>query len=108
MMVVINFLIAIATFVILYLLERLFSLWLRKKPFWPLLSWSLLVDAIAYTVLFFLLIGIIHIVFKKVDVIGLIGLDLAIYFLIQIVNPSKIYFALKNKYNVQNELNKEL
>ena len=96
-----NYLIAVLTFVVLYLFEKLILLWREKKPLLPLVSWALLVDAIAYTVLSFLLIGIIHIVFKKIDAIGFVWLDIALYFLIKITKPSVIFFSIKNKENIQ-------
>ena len=92
-----NYLIAVLTFVVLYLFEKLFLLWIKKKPLLPIVSYHLLVDAITYTALSLLLIGIIHIVFKKVDAIGLVWLDIALYFFIKIVKPSVIFFAFKNK-----------
>ena len=95
-----NYLIAVLTFVVLYLFEKLVLLWLKKKPL-PIVSYSLLVDAITYTALSFLLIGIIHLVFKKVDAIGLVWLDIALYFLIKLVKPSNIFFSVKNKEKVQ-------
>ena len=96
-----NYLVCILVFVVIYLLERVILLWNKKKPLLPVVSWSLLVDAIAYTVLSFLLIGVIHLVFKKIDAFGLVWLDIAIYFLIKLINPSAIYFAIKNKESVQ-------
>ena len=101
MMVLLNFLIAIAAFVVLYLVERLVMMWLKKKAFWPLISWSLLVEAIAYTAFSFLLIGVIHLVFKKIDSLGLVFLDIAIYSFIKLINPSKAFFAIKNKEKVK-------
>ena len=97
MVILLNFLIAILVFVVFYLLEKLVLLWIKKKPLLPIVSYALLVDAIAYTCLSFLLIGIIHLVFKKIDAIGLIWLDVAIYFLIKVVKPSAIFSGIKNK-----------
>ena len=96
-----NYLIAVLTFVVLYLFEKLVLLWREKKPLLPLVSWALLVDAIAYTVLSFLLIGIIHIVFKKIDAIGLVWLDIALHFLTKVTKPSVIFFNIKNKESIQ-------
>ena len=97
MILLLNYLIAILVFVVIYLFEKLILLWIKKKPLLPLVSWALLVDAIAYTSLSFLLIGVIHLVFKKVDAIGLIWLDIATYFLVKIIKPSVIFFGIKNK-----------
>ena len=96
-----NLLIAVISFVVIYLFERLVLLWWKKKPLLPIVSYALLVDAIAYTLLSFLLIGIIHIVFKKVDAIGLIWLDIAIYLLIKFIKPSVIFFCTRSKEKVQ-------
>ena len=96
-----NYLVCILVFVVIYLLEKVILLWTKKKPLLPIVGWSLLVDAIAYTVLSFLLIGVIHLVFKKIDAFGLVWLDVAIYFLIKLINPSAIYFAIKKKESVQ-------
>ena len=96
-----NYLIAVISFVVIYLFERLVLLWWKKKPLLPIVSYALLVDAIAYTLLSFLLIGIIHIVFKKVDAIGLIWLDIAIYLLIKFIKPSVIFFCIRSKEKVQ-------
>ena len=94
-----NYIIALLVFVVIYLLERLVLLWLKKKPL-PIISYGLLVDAIAYTALTFLLIGIVHIVFKKVDAVGLVWLDIALYFLLKLLSPSSLFFAFKNKKRV--------
>ena len=96
-----NYLIAILIFALLYMLERLFLLWLKKKPLLPIVSYHLLVDAIIYTVLTFLLIGIIYVVFKKVDNFSVIWLDFGFYYLIKLIKPSSIFFKLKNKEDVQ-------
>ena len=101
MSLLINYIIAILTFVILYVVERLLALWIKKKPLLPFVSYDLLVDAIAYTFLSFLLIGIIHIFYKKVDTIGLIWLDIAFYLLIKLVKPSVVFFGIKNKEKIQ-------
>ena len=100
MILLLNYLIAILAFVVIYLFEKLILLWIKKKPLLPFVNWALLVDAIAYTSLSFLLIGVIHIVFKKVDAISLIWLDIATYFLVKIAKPSNIFFGLKNKENI--------
>ena len=96
-----NYLIAILIFALLYMLERLFLLWLKKKPLLPIVSYHLLVDAIIYTVLTFLLIGIIYVVFKKVDNFSVIWLDFGFYYLIKLIKPSSIFFKLRNKEDVQ-------
>ena len=100
MILLLNYLIAILIFVVIYLVEKLLLFWIKKKPLLPFVSYALLVDAIAYTCLSFLLIGVIHIVFKKIDAIGLIWLDISLYFLIKLINPSVIFFGIKNKENV--------
>ena len=100
-MILLNFLFAILVFVVLYALERLVLLWFEKKPLLPIFSYDLLVDAIAYTVLIFLLISIIHLIFKKVDTIGLIWLDVAVYILVKFIKPSVIFFNIKNKEKIQ-------
>ena len=99
-MVFLNYLVAILVFVVLYLIERLFMMWLKKIRIWPLISWDLLVNAIAYTVLSFLLIGIIHIVFKKVNSACLVFLDLALYLFIKLVKPAVLFFKVKNKERI--------
>ena len=101
MKLLLNYLIAVLIFVVIYLIERLVLLWIKKKPLLPLVSWSLLVDAIAYTVLTFLLIGVIHLAFKKIDAIGLVFLDISLYFFIKVVKPADIFFAVKHKEKVE-------
>ncbi len=101
MVILLNFLIAILVFVVFYLLEKLALLWIKRKPLLPLVSYALLVDAIAYTALSFLLIGIIHIIFKKIDAIGLVWLDIAICLLIKLIKPSVIFFGIRNKENIE-------
>ncbi|MBO4668134.1 MAG: hypothetical protein J5666_08455, partial [Bacilli bacterium] len=101
MVLLLNFLVAILVFVVFYLLEKLVLLWIKRKPLLPLVSYTLLVDAIAYTALSFLLIGIIHIVFKKIDAIGLVWLDIAICLLIKLIKPSVIFFGIRNKENIE-------
>lgn len=101
MILLLNYSIAILVFVVIYLMERLVLLWIKKKPLLSIVSYALLVDAIAYTCLSFLIIGVIHIVFKKIDAISLIWLDIALYFLIKLVKPSAIFFGIKNKEKIK-------
>ena len=95
-----NYLIAVLIFAVFFLIEKLILLWFKKKPLLPVVSYALLVDAIGYTCLSFLLIGVIHLVFKKIDAIGLIWLDIAIYLLTRITKPSVIFFSIKNKEKI--------
>ena len=103
LMLIINYLLAIATFIVIYLAERLVLFWIKKKPMWPLISYDLLVDAISYTAAFLVLIGILHLVFKKVDTLGLIWFDIALYLVIKFIRPHHIFFKLKNKENIEFE-----
>ena len=100
MILLFNYLIAILVFVVVYLFERLILLWTKKKPLLPIVSYALLVGAIAYTALTFLLIGILHIVFKKIDAIGLVWLDIVTYILIKLIKPSVLFFSIKNKEKI--------
>ena len=79
-MLIVNILLALLTFIIIFLLEKLALFLLKKEKLWPLFSYNLLVNATSYTILALLLIGVLHIVFKKVDTISLIWLDIALYF----------------------------
>lgn len=100
-MILLNYLLALLLFVVIYLAQRLVSFWVKKKPIWPLFSFDLLKDAIAYTVLVFLVIGVLHIVFKKVQTINLLWLDACLYILVAIIKPHKIYSVFKNKEKKQ-------
>ena len=97
MMIFLNFLFAVLAFAVIYLAERLIAFWVKKKPIWPLVSYDLLIDAITYTIFAFLLIGILHIVFKKVQTINLLFLDASIYLLIRLVKPHHVFAVFKNK-----------
>ena len=70
---------------------------LKKKTFWPLFNYDLLIDAIAYTVLSFLLMTIIHLVFKKINSFNLLWLDASIYLFIKLIKPHHIFLLFKNK-----------
>ena len=96
-MIFLNFLFAILIFVIIYLIEKLLVFLFKKKPFWPLFNYDLLIDAIAYTVLSFLLITIIHLVFKKINPFNLLWLDVSIYLFIKLIKPHHIFLLFKNK-----------
>ena len=101
MSLLLNYLISALIFAALYIIERLFLLWFKKKPLLPIVSHPLLVDAIAYTALAVLLIGIIHIAFKKVDILGLVWLDITFYILIKLIKPSALFFSAINKEKIQ-------
>ena len=47
MILLLNYLIAILVFVVIYLFEKLILLWIKKKPLLPFVNWAILVDAIA-------------------------------------------------------------
>ena len=97
MMIFLNFLFAILLFVIIYLIEKLLVFLFKKKPFWPLFNYDLLIDAIAYTVLSFLLMTIIHLVFKKINSFNLLWLDASIYLFVRLIKPHHIFLLFKNK-----------
>lgn len=96
-MILVNYLIAILVFVVIYLCERLILFWRKKKAIWPLVDFDLLVSAITYTVLSFLIIGILHIVFKKVQTFNLLWLDISLYIFIKLLNPYHVFTVFKNK-----------
>ena len=96
-MLIIHYLLAVLAFVIIYLAERLILFWLKKKAIWPLIDYHLLVDAITYTVLFIILISVLHIVYKKINTINLLWLDASIYLFIRLIKPGHIFFSIKNK-----------
>ena len=96
-MILINYLLAILLFVVIYLAQRLVLFWMKKKPIWPLFDKDLLVDSITYLVLVIVLLGILHIIFRKIQTINLLWLDASLYILISIIKPHKIFFILKNK-----------
>ena len=97
MMFILNYLFALVLFVVIYLAERLVLFWLKKKAIWPLVDFNLLIDAIAYSVLSLILLGILHLVFKKVNTINLLWLDAFVYIFIHIIKPHAIFALIKNK-----------
>ena len=97
MMIFLDFLFAILIFIIIYLIERLIAFIFKKKALWPLISFNLLKDATTYTVLSFLLIIILHLIFKKINSFNLLWLDAFIYLFIRLIKPHHIYFLFKNK-----------
>ena len=103
MSLLLNYLISALIFAALYIIERLFLLWFKKKPLLPIVSHPLLVDAIAYTALAVLLIGIIHIAFKKVDILGLVWLDITFYILIKLIKPSALFLLMKKEAHTQQQ-----
>ena len=98
-MFLLNYLFALVAFVIIYLAERLILFWFKKKEIWPLVDFNLLKDAIAYSVLSLILLGILHIVFKKINTINLLWLDAFIYIFIHLIKPHQIFNIIKNKEN---------
>ena len=96
-MVFLNYLLALFLFVVIYLVTRLILFWFKKKPIWPLFSFNLLIDAITYTALVIVLLGILHLVFKKIQPINLLWLDAGLYILVSILKPHKIFYVFKNK-----------
>ena len=95
-----NYLFALIAFVIIYLAERLVLFWLKKKDIWPLVDFSLLKDAIVYSALSLLLLGVLHIVFKKINTINLLWLDAFIYIFIHLIKPHQIIDSIKNKEKI--------
>ena len=100
-MLIINYLLALAVFAVIYLVERLFLLWFKKKPLWPCLSFDLLKDAVFYSALSFLLFLILHLVFKKIDMVSLLWLDASLYLLTRLIKPHYWFNTFKNKENVE-------
>ena len=96
-MLFLNYLFALLLFVVIYLAQRLVLFWTKKKPIWPLVDYNLLIDGIAYTILVIVLIGILHIAFKKIQSINLLWLDAGLYILISIIKSHKIFSVFKNK-----------
>ena len=96
-MIFLNYLLALSLFVVIYLAQRLVLFWAKKKPIWPLVSYDLLTDGIAYTALVIVLLGILHIIFKKIQPINLLWLDTFLYVLVATIKPHKIYSVFKNK-----------
>ena len=97
MMFILNYLFALIAFVVIYLGERLVLFWMKKKAIWPLVDMPLLIDAIVYSGLTLLLLGILHIVFRKINTVNLLWLDVFVYIFIHIIKPSKIFELIKNK-----------
>ena len=100
-MILIDYLLALSLFVIIYLISRLFLHLIKKKNFWPLFNYSLLVSAITYTALVILLIGVLHIVFKKIDSGFLITLDVVLVLITFVINPYAIWKTIRNKERLQ-------
>ena len=96
-MFVLNYLFALIAFIIIYLAERLVLFWMKKKAIWPLVDLNLLTDSIFYSGLTLLLLGILHLVFKKVNTINLLWLDAFIYIFVHILKPHVIFNCIKNK-----------
>ena len=96
-MIFINYLLALVLFALIYLGVRLVRFWLKKEPIWPLLSWNLLINGIAYSVLTLVLLGVLHLVFKKINTINLLWLDAFIYIFIALIKPDQIFNQIKNK-----------
>ena len=92
-----NYLFALVIFVVIYLAERLILFWLKKKAIWPLGDFNLLIDSIVYSGFTLLLLGIIHLVFKKVNTINLLWLDAFVYIIIHVIKPSNIVNIIKSK-----------
>ena len=93
----INYLLALSLFVIIYLVTRLVLFCFKKVTFWPLVDFSTLIRAIAYSGITLLFIGVIHLVFKRINTINLLWLDTFIYIFVSIVKPEQIYVSIKNK-----------
>ena len=96
-MFIINYLFALLAFVIIYLAERLLLFWTKKKGIWPLISINLLIDAIAYSAFELVLLGILHLLFKKVNTYNLLFLDLFVYIFLHVLRPHQIFNSIKNK-----------
>ena len=96
-MIFINYLLALVLFALIYLGVRLVRFWLKKEPIWPLLSWNLLINGIAYSVLTLVLLGVLHLVFKKINTINLLWLDAFIYIFVALIKPDQIFNQIKNK-----------
>ena len=97
MMFILNYLFALIAFVIIYLGERLVLFWMKKKAIWSLVDLNLLIDSIFYSGLTLLLLGILHIVFRKINTVNLLWLDVFVYIFVHIIKPSKIFELIKNK-----------
>lgn len=93
----INYLLALTLFVIIYLATRLVLFWSKKKAIWPIVDIDLLIRAIAYSGITLLLLGILHIVFRKINTINLLWLDASIYIFLAVIKPEQIFNLIKNK-----------
>lgn len=93
----INYLLALLLFVIIYLTSRLVIFWVKKKPLWPLVDIPLLIRGITYSAITLILLGILHIVFKRVNTINLLWLDAFIYIFTIIIKPEQIFNSIKSK-----------
>ena len=92
-----NYLFALLLFIIIYLIERLLLFWFKKKAIWPLIDFNVLIRAIAYSGFSLILLGILHLVFKKINTINLLWLDTTIYLLILLIKPYEILKVIKSK-----------
>ena len=99
-MLIINYLIALAIFAIIYFLERLFLLWFKKRPLWPLISFDLLKDGIFYSFISLILLLILHLVFKKIDMVSLLWLDASLYLFNKLIKPHYWFNTIKNKEKI--------
>ena len=92
-----NYLFALLLFIIIYLIERLLLFWFKKKAIWPLIDFNVSIRAIAYSGFSLILLGILHLVFKKINTINLLWLDTTIYLLILLIKPYEILKVIKSK-----------
>ena len=92
-----NYLFALLLFIIIYLIERLLLFWFKKKAIWPLIDFNVLIRAIAYSGFSLILLGILHLVFKKINTINRLWLDTTIYLLILLIKPYEILKVIKSK-----------
>ena len=93
----INYLLALALFIVIYISIRLVLFWFKKRAIWPLFDIDLLIRAITYSAITLLLLGILHIVFKKINTINLLWLDAFIYIFLAFIKPEQIFNLIKNK-----------
>ena len=97
MMYIINYLLALLAFVIIYLAERLVLFWFKKKPIWPRIDYFALINGIVYSALTLILLGILHIIFRKINFINLLWLDAFIYIFVSLMKPHQLYAVLRKK-----------
>ena len=97
MMFIVNYLFALLAFAIIYLAERLILFWFKKKAIWSLVDFNLLKDAVVYSVLSLLLLGILHIVFRKVNTLNLLWIDAFLYIFVHLIKPHQIFNSIRNK-----------